>query len=75
MRSRGESNPTPELSASAVLGFGKDDPTGKDVSWIGDLSDELAVRIALREFESAVVLVEKGPSVLPQSRDSDLPSF
>jgi hypothetical protein len=60
MQSRGESNPTPELSVSSVLDFVKDDPTGKDVSWIGDLSDELAVRVALREFEAAVVLVEKG---------------
>jgi len=30
------------------------------LSWIGDYSDELAVSIATREFEDAVVWVEKG---------------
>ncbi|GAA5821380.1 hypothetical protein JCM11251_004596 [Rhodosporidiobolus azoricus] len=45
---------------------GKEDPTGKDLSWIGDYADELAVNIATRQFEEAVVLVEKGKQVLPQ---------
>lgn len=57
----GES-PMPGFSPAAILGFGKDDPTGKDLSWIGDYSDELAVSIAMRMFEEAVVLVEKGAS-------------
>lgn len=52
--------PTTTFSPSKHFGFGKDDPSGKDLSWIGDVSDELVVRIALRDFESAVALVEKG---------------
>ncbi|GAA5858578.1 hypothetical protein JCM1840_001268 [Sporobolomyces johnsonii] len=54
------------FSPSAILGFGKDDPSGKDLSWIGDYSDELSVAIATRTFEEAVVLVEKGKTILPQ---------
>ncbi|GAA6058631.1 hypothetical protein JCM10212_004042 [Sporobolomyces blumeae] len=54
------------FSPAAILGFGRDDPSGKDLSWIGDYSDELAVAIATRSFEDAVVLVEKGKSILPQ---------
>lgn len=50
------------FSPSAILGFGTDDPTGKDLSWIGDYSDELSVSVATRMFEEAVVLVEKGMS-------------
>ncbi|GAA5946666.1 hypothetical protein JCM3775_001139, partial [Rhodotorula graminis] len=54
------------FSPAAILGVGRDDPSGKDLSWIGDFSDELAVSIATREFEDAVVWVEKGKSILPQ---------
>ncbi|GAA5974202.1 hypothetical protein JCM11641_003323 [Rhodosporidiobolus odoratus] len=54
------------FSPAAFLGLGKDEPTGKDSGWIGDFADELAVNIATREFEDAVVLVEKGKQVLPQ---------
>ncbi|TNY18529.1 exocyst complex component EXO84 [Rhodotorula diobovata] len=54
------------FSPAAILGVGRDDPSGKDLSWIGDYSDELAVSIATREFEDAVVWVEKGKSILPQ---------
>lgn len=52
--------PASNFSPSKHFGFGKDDPSGKDLSWIGDVSDELVVNIALREFEAAVALVEKG---------------
>lgn len=52
--------PSSGFSPSQILGFGKDDPTGKDLSWIGDYSDELSVSIAMRMFEEACVLVEKG---------------
>lgn len=55
------------FSPSQILGFGKDDPTGKDLSWIGDYSDELSVAIATREFEEATVLVEKGESYINSS--------
>ncbi|KAM0788257.1 hypothetical protein ACM66B_001408 [Microbotryomycetes sp. NB124-2] len=44
----------------------KDDPSGKDLSWIDDVSDEMAVSIAIREFESATTLIEKGKKALPQ---------
>ncbi|GAA6052688.1 hypothetical protein JCM3770_007175 [Rhodotorula araucariae] len=54
------------FSPAAILGVGRDDPSGRDQSWIGDFSDELSVSIATREFEDAVVWVEKGKSVLPQ---------
>ncbi|KAI5481542.1 hypothetical protein MNV49_002768, partial [Pseudohyphozyma bogoriensis] len=61
--------PSSGFSPSEILGFGKDDPTGKDLSWIGDYSDELAVAIATRTFEEAVVLVEKGKIIAPQLAD------
>ncbi|GAA5968117.1 hypothetical protein JCM8115_001745 [Rhodotorula mucilaginosa] len=40
--------------------------SARDLSWIGDFSDELAVAISTREFETAVSLVERGKSILPQ---------
>lgn len=52
--------PSSGFSPSQILGFGKDDPTGKDLSWIGDYADELSVTIAMRMFDEAVTLVEKG---------------
>ncbi|GAA5869196.1 hypothetical protein JCM16303_000387 [Sporobolomyces ruberrimus] len=55
-----------EFDPSTILGYGKDDPSGKDLSWIGNYSDELSVAIATRSFEDAVVLVEKGKTILPQ---------
>lgn len=55
------------FSPSQVFGFGKDDPSGKDLSWIGDFSDELAVKIAIRDFEEATALIEKGKSTFVTS--------
>jgi hypothetical protein len=52
--------PTAGFSPNAILGFGPEGASSKDLSWMGDYSDELAVAIALRMFEEAVVLVEKG---------------
>lgn len=52
--------PTSGFSPNAILGFGPEDASSKDLGWIGDYSDELAVAIALRKFEEAVVLIEKG---------------
>ncbi|GAA5954199.1 hypothetical protein JCM21900_006959 [Sporobolomyces salmonicolor] len=63
------------FSPSKILGFGKDDPSGKDLSWIGDYSDELSVTIATRAFEEAVVLVEKGKTILPQIADDPHASY
>ncbi|MBW0489123.1 hypothetical protein O181_028838 [Austropuccinia psidii MF-1] len=51
------------LQPNKILGFGKDD---KDLSWIGDLSDELAVAIACREFNEAIELIEKAKTILTQ---------
>lgn len=54
--------PLPQMTfkPSQHFGFGKDDPSGKDLSWIGDVSDELVVHISLRNFEAAVTLIEQG---------------
>lgn len=55
-----------KIQPSKILGFGKDDPTGKDLSWIGDLSDELAVSIACRSYDEASELIEKAKTILDQ---------
>ena len=47
---------------SKFFPFIKADPTGKDQSWVGDVSDELVVLIAVREFETAVSLVTASQS-------------
>lgn len=47
------------------FGFGKHDPSGKDVGWINDWSDEMTVHIAVRDFDDAVALVEKAKRALP----------
>ncbi|GAA5976546.1 hypothetical protein JCM10908_005539 [Rhodotorula pacifica] len=49
----------------AALGL-SESSSARDLSWIGDFSDELAVSISTREFETAVSLVERGKSILPQ---------
>ncbi len=36
----------------------------RDARWIGDFADELTVVIALREWDKAVELVERGVSLL-----------
>ncbi|POY72542.1 hypothetical protein BMF94_4368 [Rhodotorula taiwanensis] len=48
-----------------ALGLG-DSSSLRDLAWIGDFSDELAVAISTRDFETAVALVERGKSILPQ---------
>ena len=60
-------HPLTGFQPSLVFPFiASDDPTGKDLSWIDDVSDQLAVHIALREFEEAVALIEKAKSILPK---------
>ncbi|GAA5868987.1 hypothetical protein JCM3774_002441 [Rhodotorula dairenensis] len=49
----------------AALGL-SEASSARDLSWIGDFSDELAVSISTREFEAAVSFVERGKSILPQ---------
>lgn len=55
------------FNPAAALGLVSGDVPSRDLSWIGDFSDELAVDISTREFEDAVVLIEKGasPHLLP----------
>lgn len=62
----GSAGSTSDFSPSEFLGFGKSDSDvgQKDLTWIGDFSDELAVAIVLRTYEKAVGLVEKGKVVL-----------
>jgi hypothetical protein len=43
----------------------------RDARWIGDFADQLTVAIALREWDTAVDLVEQGICFLP----STLPHF
>ncbi|GAA5938435.1 uncharacterized protein JCM15063_000734 [Sporobolomyces koalae] len=64
-----------EFNPASILGFVRDDPSGKDSSWIGDYSDELSVAISTRSFEDAVVLVEKGKSILPQLASNSHTSY
>ncbi|EGG05981.1 uncharacterized protein MELLADRAFT_77926 [Melampsora larici-populina 98AG31] len=54
------------VQPSKILGFGKHDPSGKDLSWIGDLSDELSVSIACRAYDEASELIEKSKTILVQ---------
>lgn len=54
------------VQPSKILGFGKHDPSGKDLSWIGDLSDELSVSIACRAYDEASELIEKSKTILIQ---------
>ncbi|KAL7340040.1 exocyst complex component EXO84 [Rhodotorula toruloides] len=54
------------FNPAAALGLVSGDVPSRDLSWIGDFSDELAVDISTREFEDAVVLIEKGKSILPK---------
>ena len=42
--------------------------TNKDSSWIEDVSDNLAVLIATREFEEAVAMVERCKEALPMTK-------
>lgn len=60
-------HPLASFQPSAIFPFvTSNDTSGKDLSWIDDIADQLAVHIALREFEEAVSLIEKAKSVLPQ---------
>lgn len=38
------------------------DAQGRNLRWIDDFGDELAVAIAVRDWDESVNLVEKGPS-------------
>ena len=61
--------PLPEWMADlankgADMGSSGKEKSERDARWIGDWSDELTVSIALREWETAVALVEEGESKL-----------
>lgn len=60
-------HPLASFQANRVFPFiTSNDASGKDLGWIDDVADKLAVHIALREFEEAVTLIETAKSVLPQ---------
>lgn len=48
-----------ELAESEGIGSAKD-KADKDAIWVGELTDDLTVAIALREWEKAASLVEQG---------------
>lgn len=56
--------PMPELPAWMAdiqsKGLGGDKKEEKDLQWVSDFIDKLAVSIALREWEEAVSLIEQG---------------
>ena len=61
--------PVPEwmadlASRGADMGSSGKEKSERDARWVGDWSDELTVSIALREWETAVTLVEEGESKL-----------
>ena len=49
---------------SGEMGATAKEKAERDGRWIGDWSDELAVAIALREWDKAVALVEEGDAKL-----------
>ena len=60
-------HPLAGFQPSTIFSFvSSDDPSGKDLSWIDDIADQLAVHISLREFEQAVSLIETSKSILPK---------
>lgn len=60
-------HPLASFQPSRIFPFvTSNDTSGKDLGWIDDVADQLAVHIALREFEEAVTLIEKAKSVLPE---------
>lgn len=68
-------HPLASFQPSRVFPFvTSNDASGKDLSWIDDVSDKLAVHIALREFDEAVSLIETAKSVLPQIESDALAS-
>ena len=48
-----------ELALNSSMG-GVKDKSDKDAIWVGELTDNLTVAIALREWDKAVALVEEG---------------
>lgn len=49
-----------DLAERAGGDGGAKEKAEKDARWVGEFADELTVAIALREWEQAVSLVEKG---------------
>lgn len=54
-----------DIVGQTDMGASAKEKAERDARWIGDYCDELTVSIALREWEKAVGLVEKGEQVLP----------
>ena len=49
-----------DLAQQTGMGDSAKDVAERDARWIGDFADQLAVAIALREWDTAVDLVEQG---------------
>lgn len=63
-------HPLASFQPSRVFPFvTSNDASGKDLSWIDDVSDKLAVHIALREFDEAVSLIETASAILQIDSD------
>ena len=56
-----------ELALHSGVG-GAQEKSDKDAVWVNELTDNLTVAIALREWEKAVSLVEEGIYVFPSSQ-------
>ncbi|OCH90543.1 hypothetical protein OBBRIDRAFT_776799 [Obba rivulosa] len=55
-----------DLAGKADMGPSGKEKAERDARWIGDFSDDLTVAIALREWDDAVALVEKGEAKLSE---------
>ncbi|ORX77307.1 hypothetical protein BCR32DRAFT_270729 [Anaeromyces robustus] len=53
----------------------KDDLDPTDINWLNELPDELDVLIAQRDFDKAVVLIEKAKSVLSMEDNQKIRSY
>ncbi|EMD31124.1 hypothetical protein CERSUDRAFT_109603 [Gelatoporia subvermispora B] len=55
-----------ELASKSDMGPNAKEKAERDARWTSDFSDDLTVAIALREWDDAVALVEKGEAKLPE---------
>lgn len=53
-----------DLAQQAGMSDGAKEVAERDARWIGDFADQLTVAVALREWDTAVDLVEQGTLLL-----------
>jgi hypothetical protein len=77
LTSPGEVPPVPDWMTDLVQHTGMNDSAKevaeRDARWIGDFADQLTVAIALREWDTAVDLVEQGIHFLPSTLSVSTP--